>query len=32
MPNPPLVVDGRQFYDSKDFTSKYVAVGTGRID
>ena len=32
MPDPPLVVDGRQFYDPKDFTSKYVAVGSGRID
>jgi len=32
MPNPPLVVDGRQFYDSKDFASKYVAIGSGRVD
>ncbi|MDH3202968.1 MAG: UDP-glucose/GDP-mannose dehydrogenase family protein [Myxococcales bacterium] len=32
MSNPPLVVDGRQFYDPQDFSSKYVAVGSGRID
>lgn len=31
MPKPPVVVDGRQFYDPKDFSSKYVAVGSGRV-
>ncbi|MGB5813198.1 MAG: UDP-glucose/GDP-mannose dehydrogenase family protein [Polyangiales bacterium] len=31
MSDPPVVVDGRQFYDPADFTSKYVAVGSGRI-
>jgi UDPglucose 6-dehydrogenase/GDP-mannose 6-dehydrogenase len=31
MANPPLVVDGRQFYDPKDFQSNYVAIGSGRV-
>ncbi len=32
MAKPPLVVDGRQFYDGREFPAKYVAVGSGRVD
>jgi len=31
MDDPPIVVDGRQFYDPKDFASGFVAIGTGRV-